>query len=76
MHVTVTVINAQQQGQRLPMLASETSPLTTQHISNETDDTMAVSKYCRRTEMCTLRPPMMAAVLLALHALYTYENDD
>ena len=44
----VIVINAQQQGERLPVLASETSPLTTQHISNEADYTRTVSKLAHR----------------------------
>ena len=48
MHVLVTVLNAQRQGQRLPVLASETSLLTAQHTSNEAGDTRSISKLSHR----------------------------
>ena len=48
MHVLFTVLNAQRQGQRLPVLASETSPLTAQHTSKEAGDTRSTSKLSHR----------------------------
>ena len=48
MHVPVIVINAQRQVQRLPMLASETLPQTTQHVRHEAVDTRAIIKIEHR----------------------------
>ena len=48
MHVLVIVINAQRLGQRLPVLASETLPQTTQYIRNEAVDTRAIGKLEHR----------------------------
>ena len=48
MHVLVIVISAQRQGQRLPVVASETLPQRTQHISNEAVDTRAKSNLENR----------------------------
>ena len=44
MHALVIGINAQRQGQRLPVLASEALPQATQHMSNEAVDTRATSQ--------------------------------